>query len=126
MSPAAVVTVVLALLTVVVLAAFLIYIAILLLGVTRRLNAIAGGVPVITAKAEPAGPVVNEINQDLAGVYNALLGVLTKSRPPKRKPEPPAQQPVRTSAGPPPARTSTGPQRVRTSPTGPGRTGPRP
>jgi len=92
---AAVVTIVGALLTVLVLAAYLIYVALVLRRVDGRLSAIAAGIESITYKAEVAGPVVREINKDLTGVNNALQAVLTKKRPPKRKPEPaPAPVPV--------------------------------
>lgn len=88
MNSAAVVTIVGALLTVLVLAAYLIYVALLLRRVDTRLSAITAGVQAITNKAAPAGPVVREINKDLTGVNNALQAVLTKKRPPKRKPDP--------------------------------------
>ncbi|MGH3566998.1 MAG: hypothetical protein ACRDRH_13390 [Pseudonocardia sp.] len=88
MISAAVVTIIGALLTVLVLAAYLIYVALVLRRVDGRLSAITAGVESITYKAELAGPIVREINKDLTGVNNALQAVLTKKRPPKRKPEP--------------------------------------
>ncbi|MGH3612395.1 MAG: hypothetical protein ACRDRK_07310 [Pseudonocardia sp.] len=95
MNSAAVVTIIGALLTVLVLAAYLIYVALVLRRVDGRLSEITTGVEAITYKAEPAGPVVREINKDLTGVNNALQAVLTKQRPPKRQPEPdPTPAPV--------------------------------
>lgn len=89
MSFAAVVTIIGVVLTVLALAGYLIYVALVLRGVEKRLGAIAGGVEVINGKAAPAGPVVKEINQALTGVNNALQAVLTKKRPPKQAAPPP-------------------------------------
>ena len=86
MPTVAVVTIVGAALTVLALAGFLISVALILWRVDRRLRSITAGVGVITEKAAPAGPVVREINQDLAGVDNALRAVLSKRRLPKFRP----------------------------------------
>ncbi|MGC2652714.1 MAG: hypothetical protein WA317_03720 [Mycobacterium sp.] len=78
MSPAAVVTIIAALLAVVVVAAYLIRIASILGRVNAKLRAITGRLHVIAEKTEPAGPIVKEMNRDLAGVNEALLRVLAK------------------------------------------------
>jgi hypothetical protein len=79
-SVAAVVTIVAALVTVVVLAGFLIQVALVLSRVERRLREVVAGVEIINERAAPAGPVVLEINQVLDGVLKALQGVLGKRR----------------------------------------------
>ena len=79
---AAVVTIIGALLTVVVLAAYLIRVALILRRVDRKLGAVIGGLGAVVDKTQPIGPIVEEINNDLAGVDNALRGVLTKERSP--------------------------------------------
>jgi len=83
MSFAAVVTIIGVVLTVLALAGYLIYVALLLRGVDRQLSKINVGIAGITGKAGAAGPVILEINEALSGVNNALQGVLTKKRPPK-------------------------------------------
>ena len=93
MSVAAVVTIVAAVLTVLVLAAYLIYVALILWRVDARLTAITAGLESINQKAAPVGPILNEINNDLAGVDAALRAVLTKKRPPKAPSPPPAPDP---------------------------------
>ncbi len=95
MDVAAVVTIVAAALTVLVLAAYLIYVALVLWRVDARLTAITAGLESINQKATPVGPILTEINNDLAGVDAALQAVLTKKRAPKvvsppPEPEPPA------------------------------------
>ncbi len=79
---AAVVTIIGALLTVVVLAAYLIRVALLLRRVERKLSAVLDGLGAVVEKTEPIGAVVGEINNDLVGVDNALQDVLTKERSP--------------------------------------------
>ena len=90
MTFAALVTIVGALLTVLVLAGYLIYVALVLYRVARRLNAINAGIVSINEKAGPITPVLTEINRDLAGVDKALHTVLTKERAPKAAPPPKA------------------------------------
>ncbi len=89
MTFAAVVTIVAAVLTVLVLAAYLIYVALVLWRVDARLTAIVAGLESINEKAAPIGPVLNEINTDLAGVDAGLRAVLTKKRAPKVASAPP-------------------------------------
>jgi hypothetical protein len=84
MTSAGWVTVVLALVTVLVLAAFLISVALILRGVDNRLTQIAGHVGAINEKSGPVGPVIREINRDLTGLNAGLQRVLTKPRPAKR------------------------------------------
>ncbi|MCA1674601.1 MAG: DUF4383 domain-containing protein [Actinobacteria bacterium] len=79
---AAVVTIIGALLTVIVLAAYLIRVALILRRVDRRLGAVIGGLGAVMDKTAPITPIVGEINNDLAGVDSALQGVLTKDRSP--------------------------------------------
>lgn len=97
MSFAAVVTIIGVVLTVLALAGYLIYVALLLRGVDRRLSAINVGIAGITGKAGAAGPVILEINAALTGVNNALQGVLTKKRPPKAAAPAPAPATVQQS-----------------------------
>ena len=77
---AGIITIIGALLTVLVLAAYLISIAIVLRRVDAKLHAITAGLRSIPGKTEPIGSIVGEINNDLAGVDNALRAVLTKAR----------------------------------------------
>jgi hypothetical protein len=71
---------------VVVLAAYLIRVALILRRVDRKLGAVIGGLGAVVDKTQPIGPIVEEINNDLAGVDNALQGVLTKERSPMPAP----------------------------------------
>jgi len=70
------------LLTVVVLAAYLIRVALILRRVERSLATVIGGVGAIVDKTKPINSVLGEINQDLAGVDSALQEVLTRERSP--------------------------------------------
>ncbi len=80
---AAVVTIIGALLTVIVLAAYLIRVALILRRVSGKLGAVIVGVGSAGEKTAPVGSIVGEINKELAGVDNALRGVLAKERSPK-------------------------------------------
>jgi len=82
---AAVVTIIGALLTVIVLAAYLIRVALILRRVSGKLGAVIVGVGSAGEKTAPVGSIVGEINKDLAGVDNALKGVLAKERSPKER-----------------------------------------
>jgi uncharacterized protein YoxC len=73
---AAVITIIGAALTVLVLAAYLINIALVLWRVDARLRTVTSDLHVVTERTEPVGSIVGEINKDLAGVDNALRGVL--------------------------------------------------
>ncbi|MGH3720907.1 MAG: hypothetical protein ACRDRI_19075 [Pseudonocardiaceae bacterium] len=75
---AAVFTIVCAGLTILVLAAYLIGIALVLRRIDARLRAVTTGLHVVTEKTEPIGSIVGEINSDLAGVDNALRAVLAR------------------------------------------------
>jgi hypothetical protein len=93
---AAVITIVVVALTVLVLAAYLIYVVLVLWRVDARLTAITAGLESINEKAAPIGPVLMEINNDLAQVDGALQAVLMKQRRPRatsRPPEPGASAP---------------------------------
>jgi hypothetical protein len=73
---AAIVTIILAGLTILVLAAYLISIARLLGRVNTKLREVNSGLHIVTQRTEPVGSIVGEINNDLAGVDKALKGVL--------------------------------------------------
>jgi uncharacterized membrane protein affecting hemolysin expression len=75
---AAVITIIGALLTVLVLAAYLISIALVLRRVDTKLHEVTASLPTVTQKTEPIGSIVGEINNDLAGVDNALRRVLAR------------------------------------------------
>ena len=90
---AAVVTIIGALLTVIVLAAYLIRVALILGRVNGKLGAVLVGVESAGQKTQPVGSIVREINADLTGVDKALQGVLTKERTPKAPPSPPSSAP---------------------------------
>jgi uncharacterized protein YoxC len=77
---AAVFTIIGVALTVLVLAAYLISVALVLRRVNARLHAVTTGLQVITQRTEPVGAIVGEINNDLAGVDDALRAVLSRSR----------------------------------------------
>lgn len=80
MPVAAVITIIGAALTVLVLAAYLIGIAAVLWRVHAQLRAVTANLHVTNERTEPVGAIVGEINSDLAGVDKALRGVLGKSR----------------------------------------------
>jgi hypothetical protein len=75
---AAVITIIGAVLTVLVLAAYLISIVGVLRRVDTKLRAVTGGLHLVTQRTEPIGSIVGEINDDLAGVDNALRAVLAR------------------------------------------------
>ena len=80
MPAAAVFTIILAVLTVLVLAAYLISIARTLGRVNARLREVTTGLHLVTERTEPVGSIVGDINNELAGADNALQAVLTKRR----------------------------------------------
>jgi hypothetical protein len=89
---AGVVSIVVALVTVLVLAAYLIYVVFALRRVSARLRAILAGLALIPGKTAPISPVLSEINHDLATVDSRLRVVLTRDRQPKvSAPELPAR-----------------------------------
>ncbi|HKR50900.1 MAG TPA: hypothetical protein VJT72_15215 [Pseudonocardiaceae bacterium] len=75
---AAVITIIGAVLTVLVLAAYLISIARILGRVDAKLRAVTAGLHLVTERTEPIGSIVGEINNDLAGVDKALRAVLAR------------------------------------------------
>jgi hypothetical protein len=77
---AAVFTIIGAALTILVLAAYLISIALILRRVDSRLRAVTANLYLATEKTEPVGSIVGEINSNLAGVDDALRAVLARSR----------------------------------------------
>ena len=80
MPAAAIFTIILAALTVLVLAAYLISIARVLGRVNARLREVTAGLHLVTERTEPVGSIVGDINNELAGADNALQAVLTKRR----------------------------------------------
>lgn len=66
-------------LTVAVLAAYLIRIALILVHVNFTLGTIIAGVRAIATQVEPLHPVVTEINNDLAGLAKALEDLVAKA-----------------------------------------------
>lgn len=89
MTAAAVVTIIGAAIAVLVLAAYLIYVAITLRKVSAQLGLTATGLAMIPGKTAPIGPVLAKINHDLGAGDALLQAVLTKKRPPKRSAPPP-------------------------------------
>jgi hypothetical protein len=75
---AAVITIIGAALTVLVLAAYLISVALILRRVDTNLHAITAGLQSIPDKTAPIGSIVGQINKDLDGVDNALRAVLAR------------------------------------------------
>ncbi|MCA1671617.1 MAG: hypothetical protein LC799_05250 [Actinobacteria bacterium] len=75
---AAVITIIGAGLTVLVLAAYLISIALVLWRVNAKLRAVTAGLHLVTERTEPIGSIVGEINSDLVGVDDALRAVLAR------------------------------------------------
>jgi uncharacterized protein YoxC len=83
MTAAAVVAIVGALLIVVVLAAYLIYVAFALKAVSSRLTTITAGLGAIPEKTAPLAPVITQINKDLTAADDKLHTVLTTERQPE-------------------------------------------
>jgi uncharacterized membrane protein affecting hemolysin expression len=76
MPAAGIITIIFALLTVLVLAAYLISIALVLRRVNAQLHAVTAGLPTVAQKTEPVGSIIDDINNDLAGVDGALRRVV--------------------------------------------------
>lgn len=66
-------------LTVAVLAAYLIRVALILVHVNFTLGTIIAGVRAIATQVEPLGPVINEINADLAGLAKSLEDLVARA-----------------------------------------------
>jgi hypothetical protein len=75
---AAIITIIGAALTVLVLAAYLISIALILRRVDTKLHAVTAGLRSVPDKTEPIGSIVEQINKDLAGADNALRAVIAR------------------------------------------------
>ena len=78
MPAAAIFSIVLAALTVLVLAAYLISIARILARISAKLREVNTGLHVVTEKTEPVGSIVGDINSDLAAADDALRAVLAR------------------------------------------------
>jgi hypothetical protein len=78
MPAAAIFSIVLAALTVLVLAAYLISIARILARISAKLREVNTGLHVVTEKTEPVGSIVGDINSDLASADDALRAVLAR------------------------------------------------
>lgn len=75
---AAIFTIIGAVLTVLVLAAYLISIAFVLSRVNSALRSVADGLHLVTERTKPIGPIVEDINRNLSGVDDALKAVLAR------------------------------------------------
>jgi len=75
-----VITIIAAILTVVVLAAYLIRVALMLQRVNGKLGAVIADVRTVGKQTEPLGSILGGINHDLTGVDKTLQGVLAKQR----------------------------------------------
>jgi hypothetical protein len=78
MPAAAIVTIILAALTVLVLAAYLISVAIVLQRVDSKLRAVTAGLRLVPDRTKPIGSIVGDINSELASVDYALRVVLAR------------------------------------------------
>lgn len=78
MPAAAIFSIVLAAITVLVLAAYLISIARILVRISAKLRAVNTGLHVVTERTEPVGSILGDINSDLAGADDALRAVLAR------------------------------------------------
>ena len=78
MPAAAIVTIICAVLTVLVLAGYLISIAVVLSRVAAQLREVVNGLHVVPERTEPIRSIIGEINNDLAGVDDALRRVLAR------------------------------------------------
>ncbi len=76
MSAAAIVSLVLVAVLVVALAAYLIWVVLILRHVVDTLGKVTFGVRAIAHRTEPVGPVVTEINTNLIAVAGALEGLV--------------------------------------------------
>lgn len=76
MSAAAIVSLVLVAVLVVALAAYLIWVVLILRHVVDTLGKVTFGVRAIAHRTEPVGPVVTEINTNLTAVAGALEGLV--------------------------------------------------
>lgn len=76
MPVAAIITIIGAGLTIVVLAAYLIRVALVLGHINAKLRAVNAGLHTVPGKTEPIQSIVGEINKDLVGVDDRLRGVL--------------------------------------------------
>lgn len=81
---AAVFTIICAVLIVLVLAAYLISVALVLRRINAKLRAVTADLHLVTEKTKPVGSIVGDINNNLAGVDDALQAVLAKRRRPAR------------------------------------------
>ena len=72
------ITIIGALLTVVILVAYLTRIVLVLARASAKLGPVAAGLHEVGEKTQPISPIVGEINKDLAGVDNALRAVLAR------------------------------------------------
>ena len=75
---AALITIIGAVLTVVVLVAYLTRIVLVLARASAKLSPVAAGLHQVSEKTQPIKPIVGEINKDLAGVDDALRAVLAR------------------------------------------------
>lgn len=81
MPAAAVVTLVLTALTVLVLAFYLVRVALALRHVTRSLGALVGGLEAIGRQTHPLGDLIGDVNREVAAIQQALHGVVGDVEP---------------------------------------------
>ena len=74
----AMITIIGALLTAVVLVAYLARVVLVLARASAKLGPVAVGLHEVIEKTQPIKPIVGEINKDLAGVDDALRAVLAR------------------------------------------------
>jgi hypothetical protein len=107
MPAAGVVTLLLVLVTVAVLAASLVRVALLLKHVNFTLGTVIAGVRAIELASRPINPVLGDIAKDLGATQQALDGLLASKAAPARKT--PARTAPAPSDLPPPVEPGTGP-----------------
>lgn len=78
MQPVAIVFLIGVALTIVALAVYLVTVAWILKKLSFTLGTVVAGLRAIANQTEPLKPVIEEINADLAGVQDALEGLLAK------------------------------------------------
>jgi len=93
MEPSAFVLIVAVFLAVAVVAAYLLVVIAILSNVNRRLRLVLSGVDAVTEKATPVGPIIEEINRDLATGRAALEGCVERLK--ERQVPPPPPEPRR-------------------------------
>lgn len=84
MSAAAIVTLAVIGLVVAALASYLIWVAVLLVSVERSLGSVLTSLRTVAERAQPIGPVFDDVNAKLTTVALALEGLVEKLKPPAK------------------------------------------